>query len=364
MTPSTSSAPVPTASADGSARPILAVVVSWNGAHLLPACLDALRAQTLPPGDLSVVVVDNASTDGTAALLAREYPEVTRISSPTNLGFAGGVRLGMADFTGRYVAVVNNDLTLAPDALARLRSALEKPGAEKVAAATARILLAGSYRPERPGETSLRGLLASGSLRFCATEPDDPAALTLVNSTGNIVRTDGTGADRDWLSVDGPADAPGDVFGFCGGAALLRREALDEVGGFDGDLFLYYEDTDLSWRLRAAGWQIRYVSDARATHLHAASSGASSALFRYYNTRNSLIVFTRHAPFGVVLRSIARQVAGWARAVFRDGNTDVTRARARALASFLRALPRTLRQRRRIWRDSAVSRRAVARYLA
>ena len=96
--------------------------MSWNGAHLLPACLDALRAQTLPPGDLSVVVVDNASTDGTGDLLAREYPEVTRISSPTNLGFAGGVRLGMADFTGRYVAVVNNDLTLAPDALARLRS--------------------------------------------------------------------------------------------------------------------------------------------------------------------------------------------------------------------------------------------------
>jgi len=338
--------------------------VSWNGAHLLPACLDALRAQTLPPGDLSVVVVDNASTDGTAELLAREYPEVTCISSPTNLGFAGGVRLGMTGLTGRYVALVNNDLTLAPEALARLRSALETPGGEKVAAVTARILLAGTYRPERPGETPPRGSLTSGSLRFRATAPDDPAALTLVNSTGNIVRTDGTGADRDWLSVDGTADAPQDVFGFCGAAALLRREAVEEVGGFDGDLFLYYEDTDLSWRLRAAGWQIRYVSDALATHLHAASSGASSAVFRYYNTRNSLIVFTRHAPFGVVLRSIARQVAGWARAVCRDGNTDVTRARARALASFLRALPRTLRQRRRIWRDSAVSRRAVARYLA
>lgn len=364
MTPSTPSAPVPAASAGASAGLIRAVVVSWNGAHLLPACLDALRAQTLPAGDLSVVVVDNASTDGTAELLAREYPEVTCISSPTNLGFAGGVRLGMAGPTGRYIALVNNDLTLAPEALARLRSALEAPGGEKVAAATARILLAGTYRPERPGETPPRGSLTSGSLRFRATAPDDPAALTLVNSTGNIVRTDGTGADRDWLSVDGSTDAPADVFGFCGAAALLRCEAVDEVGGFDADLFLYYEDTDLSWRLRAAGWQIRYVSDALAAHLHAASSGASSALFRYYNTRNSLIVFTRHAPLGVVLRSIAQQAAGWVRALFRDGNDDVTRARARALAAFLRALPRTLRQRRRIWRGSAVSRRAVARYLA
>jgi len=358
-----SSAPV---AGDGTREPadrVRAVVVSWQGAHLLRPCLDALRAQTLRGEDLKIVVVDNGSTDRTAELLSNEYPDVTCVRSPVNLGFAGGVRLGMADFTGGYVAVVNNDLTLEPDALLRLRAALERPGASRVAAATARILLAGTYRPALPHERLLRGTLAAGDRAFRTTESDDPSGLTLVNSTGNIVRSDGTGVDRDWLEVDGAPEAPEDVFGFCGGASLLRRVAVEAVGGFDANLFLYYEDTDLSWRLRAHGWQIRYVPAARAEHLHAASSDVSSALFRFYNTRNSLIVFTRHAPLQVATRSLARQAGGYLRAVVRDGNSEVTRARGRALAAFLRLLPRTLIERRRLWRGSPVSRRAVAKYL-
>ena len=364
MTPLQSREPDHRAPTAASTRHIRAIVVSWNGADLLPSCLDALRAQTLPHGDLSIVVVDNGSTDATVELLAREYPEVSCVRSPTNLGFAGGVRLGMVGFAGLYVAVVNNDLTLGADALSRLRAVLERPSADRVAAATARILLAGTYRPARPDERLLRGTLRAEDRAFRRTEPSDPSGLTLVNSTGNIVRNDGTGVDRSWLEIDGAADAPEDVFGFCGGAALLRRDAVDEVGGFDPSLFLYYEDTDLSWRLRAHGWQIRYGPDALATHLHAASSDSSSALFRYYNTRNSLIVFARHAPVRVALRSFARQVAGCVRAVLRDGNTEVTWARARAVLAFLRALPRTLAERRRMWQGTTVSRRTVARYLS
>ena len=152
MTPRQSRGPDHRAPTDASSRHILAVVVSWNGADLLPPCLDALRTQTLSHDDLNIVVVDNGSTDATAELLAREYPEVTCVRSPANLGFAGGVRLGMAGFAGPYVAVVNNDLTLGADALSRLRAVLESPSAERVAAATARILLAGTYRPARPAE--------------------------------------------------------------------------------------------------------------------------------------------------------------------------------------------------------------------
>lgn len=300
-----------------------AVVVSWNGAHLLPACLDSLAAQTVP---VDVLVVDNASSDGTAELL--EARGVRTVRAPRNLGFAGGAALGMQGATG-HVVLLNNDATFAPDAVEQLLEAFDEP---RVGAATAKILLAGT----------------------------DPV---LVNSTGNVVSGDGRGTDRDFRRPLGTESTDPDVFGFCGGAALLRREMLDDVGGFDPSLFLYYEDTDLSWRLRAAGWSVRYVPTAVAHHLHAASSGTDSPVFRYYNTRNSLIVLTRHAPVLVAGHSFARQSLGLAKAALRAPTADTTRARARALGAYLLRLPRTLVERRRTWHGAATSRAAVARYV-
>lgn len=308
------------------------VVVTWNGAHLLPDCLDSLLAQTVGD-DLEVLVVDNASTDGTTELLAERYPSVRVLRAARNLGFAGGVALGTRDFDGEWYVLLNNDATFAPDAVVRLRAAAT---AGDVAAVTARILLA---------------------------EPDGGAP-RLVNSTGNVVTRAGTGTDRDFRAPVGTESTDPDVFGFCGGGALLRRSALDAVGGFDGDLFLYYEDTDVSWRLRAAGHRVVYAADAVAVHRHAASSGTDSPLFRYHNTRNSLTVFTRHAPLGVVARSAARQLGGLLRATARSGPRDaLVRARARGLRDWALRLPRTAAERRRIWAGAAVPRAEVARYL-
>lgn len=311
------------------------VVVTWNGAHLLPDCLDSLRAQTVAD-ELEVLVVDNASTDGTTELLAERYPEVHVVRAPRNLGFAGGAALGCRGFAGDWVALLNNDAVFVPDAVERLRAAATAPGAEDVGAVTARLLL---------------------------SEPDG-AAPRRVNSTGNVVTRAGTGADRDWLAPVGRESTDPDVFGFCGGAALLRRRALEEVGGFDPELFLYYEDTDVSWKLRAAGWRVVYAADAVAVHRHAASSDAASPLFRYQNTRNSLTVFTRHAPAGVVAASAARQLAGLLRAAARSGPRDpLVRARWRGLRDWALRLPRTLAERRAVWAGARVPRAEVARYL-
>lgn len=309
---------------------VRAVVVTWNGAHLLPACLDSLDAQHLRDRT-EVVVVDNASTDGTDELLAAR-PGTTVVRAPRNLGFAGGVDLGLRDVRAPFVLLLNNDAALAPDGLDALLAELTAPGNERVAAATAKVVLR-----ER-----------------------DAQGRTLVNSTGNVLTPWGAGVDRDWLSVDGTQSPSGEVFGFHGGAALLRTEAVRAVGGIDPWLFLYYEDTDLSWRLRAAGWTVRYVETAVAEHAHAASSDPASALFRYYNTRNSLVVVTRHAPVGMVVRSFARQAAGTVRALVRTGWDPTTRARARGLGAWALRLPRTLRERRATWHDAAVRRRDVA----
>lgn len=315
------------------------VVVSWNGAHLLPDCLDSLLAQTVADR-LEVVVLDNASADGTAELLAERYPTVRRVAAPRNLGFAGGVALALdAGLRGDFLALVNNDATLAPDALERLLATLSDPANARVAAATARVHLA-----PRPGTPA--------------------GATAVVNSTGNLVTRRGRGLDRDWQRSSADRLGGPDVFGFYGGAALLRLSAVREVGGMDAGLFLYYEDTDLSWRLRAAGWSVRYVDDAVAVHRHAASSVVDSPLFRYYNTRNSLVVFARHAPARVVVGSLLRQTGGGVRAAIAAGPRDAAvRARFRGLAAWWLRLPRTLAERRRIWSGSAVSRREVARYL-
>jgi hypothetical protein len=334
-------------------------VVTWQGAHLLPECLDSLLRQDVAgAGAVQIVVVDNASTDGTLELLAQDYPDIDVVRSATNVGFAGGVALGTQDFDGDVIVLLNNDAVFEDGAVDKLVDELYRPGSARVAAVTARILLAGRYR-------ATTGPCAKSPDATSPWEPaadDDPGGVVLVNSTGNIVSADGSGTDRDWLAPLGTESTDPEVFGFCGGAAALRWAAVKSVGGFDPSLFLYYEDTDLSWRLRAHGWVVRYARDAVAHHRHASSSGTASPVFRYYNTRNSLIVVTRHGPWSMVCLSHARQLAGWFRAGTGAGwRAEPTRARGRGLRDALRRLPRTLSERRRLWAGAPRGRRASLR---
>jgi GT2 family glycosyltransferase len=314
------------------ARPgdrVTAVVVSWNAARLTSACLTSLETQTAPPS--RILVVDNASEDDTLAVLAERHPDVDVLVAESNTGFAGGAARALAEVSTPYAVLLNNDATADPALVAAFVAALEAPDAARVGAVTGTVVL------------------TDGRL----------------NSTGNVMTTRGRGSDRGWLQpdVDSRRDDP-DVFGFCGAATALRMSAVREVGGIDADLFLYYEDTDLSWRLRAAGWTVRYVPAARATHRHAATSRDGSPLFTYWNERNSLLVFTRHAPAQLVLRVLLRRAAGLLVHTLRRGLQDaVTRARWRGVASYVRRLPRTLIERRAMWRGAPIPRREVARLL-
>jgi GT2 family glycosyltransferase len=297
---------------------ITVVVVTWNAADLVAACLESLARQTVPH---RVVVVDNASADGTVDLLARRFPEAHVVRNSRNLGFAGGVEAGLAVVGTPFVALLNNDAVAEPDWLARLAAALESH--PEAAAVTSRLLLSDVEPPT-------------------------------LNNAGVLLLDDGYGADR---GLRAPADEfpePDEVFGFSGGAALLRMDALRGVGGFPAPFFLYYEDTDTSWRLRRAGWTIRYEPTAVVHHRHSATADQASAMFAYWNERNRLLMHLRCAPLGAAL-------AVWFRFVLTTGSLAARRLtggpqpiahqqrvslRLRALAGALRLLPWALRTRR------------------
>jgi len=307
---------------------VTVVVVTWNGAHLLGPCLESLAAQTIPH---RVLVVDNASTDGTTALLAG-FPEVDVLRLDSNTGFAGGAQAGLDRVGTEFAAFLNNDATAEPGWLAALLAPFDDDAT--VAATTSRILLAADGR---------------------------------INNAGGAMTRWGAGYDRGYGEPDGPPfDAAVDVGFCCGGGCALRTEAARSVGGFPVEYFLYYEDTDLSWRLGLTGHRIRYAPDAVVHHLHSASSDQKSASFAFHNQRNQLLTVLRNAPLPLALASIGRFLLITAVRVVRPGGEPGQPAehsqqpgrRLRVLLAVLRQLPSTWRARRRIGRAATVSRRA------
>ena len=194
-----------------------------------------------------------------------------------------------------------------------------------------------------------------------AAPDDDPDDLVdILNSTGNEVDASGYGRDRGWLTVDGP-EFPTDVFGFCGAAAALDTAAVRAVGGFDDDYFLYYEDTDLSWRLRLAGLRIVYAPSAVVRHHHAGSSGEGSPLHRFYDERNRLLTLTKNAPAPLALKAVLRYPFTTLSIARREfPRLPRARTRMRAAGSYLRLLPRALAARRTVGRWAIVRRSVLA----
>jgi GT2 family glycosyltransferase len=208
-------------------------------------------------------------------------------------------------------------------------------------------------------------------------EVDVPAGVPLVdvlNNAGSMVFRDGYGADRAYQELDrGQYQTPEEVFAFCGGAVCFRTEALRQAGVFDDDFFLYYEDTDLSWRLRSLGWRIRYQPAAVARHIHSASSVEWSPLFVFHTDRNRLLMLTKNARAGLAARevlryplttaSLALREAARARHTRRRPPVRPTLLRLRVLGSYARLLPVMLTRRRRIAARASINRRRLERWL-
>ena len=283
------------------------VVPNFNGRRWLPGCLDSLAAQTLAPTE--VVVVDNGSSDGSAAL-ASGRPGVRVVELGRNLGFAAAANRGIGTVETESVALVNTDVVLAADWLERMQAAL-------------------GSAPD------------VGAVACKMVDLEDPSVLY---DAGDVLRRDGVCEQRGRFERDdGSFDEPGEVFAASAGAALYRRGAVLDVGGFDERFFLYLEDVDLGLRLRLAGWRCRY-EPAVARHAGEGSASADGPTAWTWVERNTLLLAAKAFPLRWAPQVLYRQ-AGWAWHALRERRL---RAHLSGAAGSLRLLPAMLRERRRL----------------
>ncbi|MEA2686294.1 MAG: hypothetical protein QOE93_1489 [Actinomycetota bacterium] len=192
----------------------------------------------------------------------------------------------------------------------------------------------------------------------------------VLNNAGNVLLADGYGADRGYQQRDrGQFDQPDEVFAWCGAAVLLSRRYLETVGLFDERFFLYYEDTDLSWRGRAQGWRYVYVPESVVHHEHSASTVEGSRLVAHYVERNRLLMLTRNAPPALAAREAGRYLlitASYARrdilsplAHGRRPTVETVRRRLQSLGGYVRLLPAAVLDRRRLARQRTVDERRL-----
>jgi hypothetical protein len=255
-----------------------AIVLSWNGREDTLRCLDSLTR--VGYADLGIVCIDNGSSDGSQRAVRERFPQVELIEAGANLGYAGGNNLGLRhalEHGARWMALVNNDATVAPDVIEGFEDAArEHPRAG---------ILAGKvYFADRPETIWFAGQRVSELLGY-------------------------SGRPRGYGRTDRPRYGRIQPTGRAVGALLaVSREAMEAVGPLDEELFAYVEDVDWALRVRRAGFEVVFAPGARAWHRISASTGgeAASTYTLYYGVRNTIAVLERRRPLGRVGTAIRR----------------------------------------------------------
>ncbi len=447
----------------GSNHRLRVVVVNHNGGDLLRRCVDDVLAMEWP-GDLQVVVVDNASTDDSIASLAAldADPRLSIIPLPTNTGF-GANNEALADLDNvDWIALVNPDAFVPADFATGLVEAFDDPsvgaaapkiifddqhvsirltasdpaisgaskqvrltkveiggidvtsrchvvgdtatrvatsgGAEWHIGASSTLLIPAPSNPEdssavatvffrsveptaiilRPASATVPGpppIVATTTSVESATDiPLDSTPEQYIQNAGSWVDANGIGGNRGFFHLDdGTFDEPTDVFAWCGAAVMLRADYLADVGLFDPAYFLYYEDTDLSWRGQSRGWAYRYVPDVVVRHRHSASTGQGSELTDVYQQRNRLRMLARNASTPVLLRGVAQSIgsavkigirrAGAVREPNSVGDSTLFARRAKGIALAATDLPALYKARRELSTQRKVPRSEVEQQL-
>ncbi len=244
------------------------VIPNWNGRDMLETCLSSLRAQSCR--EFNIIIVDNGSADGSAALVRDRYPEVQLVELQENIGFSAAVNRGIAAGTQPWVLLLNNDIEVEPRCIENLVTAI---GLEPEVSMFALKMLSFHDRGRLDGAGD--GVLRGGvGYRLGTMEHDSPR-----------------------YQLKRP------VFGACAGAALYHRKLFERIGMFDEDFFAYLEDVDFNMRAVRAGYSCMYLPDSVVYHVGSATSGSKiNALTVRLTTRNNIYVICKNYTFGMLLR--------------------------------------------------------------
>lgn len=237
------------------------VVLNYKMRGLVKNCLKAIYESELRD-DYEVIVVDNASHDGVEKLLAEKYPTARLIKSEKNLGMGGGNNLGIEVARGDYILILNPDIFVFPNTLARLLDFMEKD--KKIGLLSPKLL-----NPDK-------------SLQYTCYRKHNfltPIFRRTVLGKFNFARRD---IDR-FLMKDWTHDRPASVDWIQGSCVLSSKEVLTKVGGFDDNFFMYFEDTDLCRRIQEAGYKTVYLPEVEVIHLHRRQSADGGSLKFFSN---------------------------------------------------------------------------------
>lgn len=307
------------------------IIPTWNRCDLVSACLDSLAAQTFR--DFETVVVDDASSDGTAEAVARMFPAARVLRLDHNRGFARAVNHGIAAASGDFLFLLNNDMTLDPNCVEQLVTCADRTGAEMVA-----------------------------PLVLWRDQPDT------IYSAGDCIRANGRPESIGFRAPRAEFPPPAHVFGVSAGAGLFHRRVLERAGPLDERFLAYYEDADLCFRARLAGFRAAFCPGAVAFHIGSASIAGRTWWRSRQCFRNHALLVIKDVPGMLLLRhgpGFLREHLHQARMCFsacRTARGAVWAAwmTGTAWLSLLAATPHALRLRRNIQRGRVLTVRDVS----
>lgn len=303
------------------------IIVNYNGEKWVGRALQCLMNQNFQ--DMEIIVVDNASFDKSVSLIRRDFPMVNLIEHPINAGFAGGNLVGLKRAKGEHIALLNSDAFPEPNWLRCLMDAMRSNS--NVGICSSKLIIDGTG---------------------------------LIDSAGDGCTTASRGYKRGEMEPQHNYVNFEMVFGACAGAALYRREMINEIGFLDEDFFLIHEDTDLNFRAQLTGWKCLYVPTAIVHHQVRSTIGSYSDLAIYYSNRNADFVWIKNTPFILMLRylhhKILIEIVLFLFFAVRKGQLKVF---LKAKLDVLKMLPIMLKKRRQVQAMKKISNKDLARQL-
>jgi GT2 family glycosyltransferase len=300
------------------------IIVNYNGKHFLCDCLSSIHNSESAHEE--IILIDNASNDGSLKFVQTEFPWVKIIALKQNFGFAEANNIGARSASGRYLAFLNNDTVVTPRWLNALTEVLSSD--PTVGATGSKLLL---YN--LPGK---------------------------INSAGANITFNGGGYDIGFGDSDAAQyNIPGPRGAVCGASMMVRRDEFLALGGFDPLYFMYFEDVDLCWRYWLLGKKVMYVPASVVLHRFGGTSGSGkhSPLRVFYGTRNSMFNIIKNIELNNMIFPLCFNVvfaAGKYLAFLACLKFESASAVVRAFCSLLAHAPQVFRKRKEIQKKRKV----------